>query len=78
MTPKYITKITRKELEAMMKAGRLHAGPGIKLETDGDGIIVSIDAEALKPMLWCYIQNATTSANTVSLTGLKDVPMTPA
>ena len=80
---KYITQLKSEDMNRMIKVSRIKAGNGIKLDFDGDGVVVSIDKEALKYMIWSYIKGAVRSSVTggvliqPTLTDLKDVPMTP-
>ena len=75
--PKYITGITKEQLESMLRAGNIKCGRGIKIQLLDDGLEISIDPDSLKPMLWAYIQNATTAENTVSLSNVMGVMIDP-
>lgn len=75
--PKYITGITKGQLESMLRAGNIKCGRGIKIQPLDDGLEISIDPDSLKPILWSYIQNATTASNTVSLSDVMGVQIDP-
>ena len=75
--PKYITGITKEQLERMLRAGNIKCGRGIKIQQLDDGLEISIDPDSLKPMLWTYINNATTAENTVNLSNVMGVQLDP-
>lgn len=75
--PKYITGITKEQLERMLRAGNIKSGRGIKIQVVDDGLEISIDPDALKPMLWSYIKNATTAVNTVTISEVMGVQIDP-
>ena len=68
--PKYITQLSAKDIESMMRAGNIKPGYGVLIEQTDDGLIVSLDQKAVAQIIWNYIANATATVNTVAL---KDV-----
>ena len=80
---KYITQLKSEDLDRMIKVSRIKAGNGIKFDFDGDGVVASINTEALKYMIWSYIKFAVRSSVSggtpvqPALTDLSNIPMSP-
>ena len=68
--PKYITQLSANEIERMIMAGNIKPGYGVLIDQTDDGFVISLDQKAVAQIIWNYIENATATANTVTI---KDV-----
>ena len=57
MPPRYITQLTRDDLAKILAAANLEVGFGLKLESTGDAIRISLDENDLKQAIWSFNHN---------------------
>lgn len=59
---RYITDVTRRDLEEIAAATNPVAGPGIRIDKTGDSIRFRVDEQQLKFWIWTFLKNGAASA----------------
>ena len=54
---KYLSQITKKDLEEIAAAANIYPGPGINIDRNPDGLCISVDIDQLRRWIWCYVRN---------------------
>lgn len=79
--PRYITQISGDWIRKVDQQTNQKAGPGIKIEPDGDGVKISIDQDAFKQWLWAAVRRqlfyATPPLGLCPLSNLGDIILDP-
>lgn len=55
--PRYITGITREQLEAMLAMANVTVGPGIEIRRGADGLSIGVNEAQLKRWMWAFYKN---------------------